>query len=269
MTLPDNTPVPTAIGLRINGSQINNLNGENEGFWNSADTFSNGLGELSFDVSADWWDVECNITQVQINYTRTDLKAVSNFEISESGQDVTWNVTRNGGIDHFDTNFNNYTINFTIPITWSNVRVFNDSSDERTSSIPNPLVNNGYKEIKIPNAGNGTYWFLNATSSNLINSIDTYVGGLDIDYIANYTNVVRFNVTFSEMIMNGTLNLSIYSPTPNFLNHTKILNLYSSSKTEFNITDWDLSLNVTEYGVFDTRLAWNNGTAVILKISSE
>ncbi|KKL52601.1 hypothetical protein LCGC14_2283830, partial [marine sediment metagenome] len=72
----------------------------------------------------------------------------------------------------------------------------------------------------------------------------------------------RFNVTFSEIVMNGTLNLSIYSPTPNYLNHTKIINFYPlTSETEFNITDWDVSLNVSEYGVFITRMAWNNGTA--------
>ncbi|KKK70513.1 hypothetical protein LCGC14_2923230, partial [marine sediment metagenome] len=218
-------------------------------------------GKLKYNISADWWDVESNITQVQINYTRTDLKASSNFEISGSGQDIRWNVTRNGGIDYFDTNFNNYTINFTIPTTWNKINVFNGSTN-KTDSISPYSWNNGYIDIKIPNAGNGTYWFLNATSTNLISSIDTYVSGVAINNIANFTNVVRFNITFSEMIMNGTLNFTVYSPTPNYLNHTEIVNLYLlNTKNEFNATDWDLSLNATTYGLFNTRIAWNNGTA--------
>ncbi|KKL21314.1 hypothetical protein LCGC14_2446700, partial [marine sediment metagenome] len=213
--LQDNTPKPSNIKLKINGTNLNDNGIDNRGYWSNTDEYGSADGELNFEVTADWWDVECNISQVQINYTKTDLKASSNFEVSGSGQDIVWNVTRNSGLAYFDTNFGDYRINFTIPSIWNeiNIQVFN-GTDNRTSTINKRLLGSGYRDVEVPNAGNGTYWFLNTTSSNLLSAISTYVGGVAYDTV-NYTNIVRFNVTFSEIVMNGTLNLSIYSPTPN------------------------------------------------------
>ncbi|GAH96043.1 unnamed protein product, partial [marine sediment metagenome] len=45
-------------------------------------------------------------------------------------------------------------------------------------------------------------------------------------------------------------------------NHTKMLNLTPlASDDEFHVTDWDVSVNVTEYGVFKIQMSWNNDTA--------
>lgn len=258
----NNTPSPEQIGLKINSTLASGYgNGLDYGYWESYETYSNQNGKLKFNVSADWWDVECNISQVQINYTKTDLKATSEFNIANSGQDVVWNVTRNGGLNYFDADFSNYRINFTIPATWhdSSIKVSNGSNEW---SINKRLLGNGYREIKVPNAINGTFWFLNATSSNLIISIDTYVEGGAIDDIANYTDILRFNTTFTEIVKNGNLNLSVYSPTPNYLNHTNILDLSTlTPSNEFNVSDWNISDIEIQYGVFVTRIAWSNDTA--------
>ncbi|KKL92875.1 hypothetical protein LCGC14_1880320, partial [marine sediment metagenome] len=261
----NNTPNPEDIGLKINNEYVtgySNINGT--GYWESSIVNGSNSGVLKYNVSADWWDVECNITQVQINYTRTDLKASSTFEISGSGQNVAWNVTRNGGLNYFDSDFNDYKINFTVPAIWydNSIQVFNGVGNNRTSTIIKRLLNNGYRDIEIPNAINGTYWFLNATSNNLISSIDTYVGGVSINDVANYTNIVRFNTTFSEIVKKGNLNLSLYSPAPNYLNHTNIVDIsILNPDIEFNVSDWDISNNASQYGVFITYIAWNNGTA--------
>ncbi|KKM64123.1 hypothetical protein LCGC14_1504550, partial [marine sediment metagenome] len=258
----NNTPNPEDIGLKINGEIVNgyvNINGT--GYWESSIVNGSNSGILTYNVSAEWWDVECNITQVQINYTKTDLKASSTFQIAGSGQDVNWNVTRNGGLNYFGTDFSNYKINFSIPATWldSSIKVFNGSIE---FSINKRLLGNGYREIEVSNARNGTFWFLNATSSNLISSIDTYVEGVAKNDIANYTNIVRFNTTFTETVDNGNLNLSVYSPSPNYLNHTNIVDIsLINPDTEFNVSDWDISNDVAQYGVFTSYLAWNNGTA--------
>ncbi|KKL26696.1 hypothetical protein LCGC14_2392720, partial [marine sediment metagenome] len=108
---------PSYIDLQINNTKVYDINngsgymlGENQGY-------SDLDGLLEFEVTADWWDVTCNISQVQINYTKTDLLASSSFQIPGNNLDVAWNVTRNGGFNNFDSDFNNYKINFTIPAT--------------------------------------------------------------------------------------------------------------------------------------------------------
>ena len=259
----NNTPNPEDIGLKINNENVTgyfNINGS--GYWESTLVNGSSNGKLKYNISADWWDVECNITQVQINYTKTDLSASSSFKITGSGLDVEWNVTRDGGLNYFDTGFSDYRINFTIPAIWNdnNIQVFN-GTDNRTSTVTKRLLGSGYRDIEVHNAGNGTFWFLNTTSSNLLTSIDTYVGVGAYDTV-NYTNIVRFNSTFSEIVKKGKLNLSVYSPSPNYLNHTKILDISAlTPDTIFNVTDWDISDNITQYGVFATRMAWSNGTA--------
>ncbi|MHA1533334.1 MAG: hypothetical protein ACTSP8_01265, partial [Promethearchaeota archaeon] len=110
------------------------------------------------------------------------------------------------------------------------------------------------------NAGNGTYWHLTANSTNLFNSIDTFVGGL-ARIMVNRSNTVEINTTFIEPIFDGILNLSIFTPIQGYLNHTRNLNLTPlASSDEFHVSDWDISVNVTEYGVFKIQASWNNDT---------
>ncbi|KKK45634.1 MAG: hypothetical protein Lokiarch_08060 [Candidatus Lokiarchaeum sp. GC14_75] len=260
LVLNDNTPKPTEINLEIDGSDVSDdLSGENIGNWISFTEYSSASGELNFTIQADWWDVTVSISEVLINFTKTDLVASSEFNIAGSGQTVEWNVTRDGGLNYFYSGFDNYQINFTIPEAWTNtsIRVFNGESDERTSSITKRLLGNNYREINVPNAGNGTFWFLNATSDNEIASIETIPTN-----IFNYSDIVYFNATFLNYTNNGIINLSVYSPIAinNRLNYT-FTNISFGAGLEVYFGDWDISENVTKYGIFRWQVAWNNDTS--------
>ncbi|MHA2181767.1 MAG: hypothetical protein ACXAAH_10120, partial [Promethearchaeota archaeon] len=249
------------INLQINNDPVSDIT-DGSGYWESSYINSSASGTLKYNISADWWDVECNISQALINYTRTDLTASSEFSIAGSGQNVKWNVTKGGGLNYFYSGFENYQINFTIPEAWNDtsIRVFNGGSDERTSSISKRLLGNDYKEINVPNAENGTYWFLNATSTNLLSSIDSYIGLSGTDTF-NFTDIAHFNATFSKEINDGTINLSVYSPViiNDELNHSIQTQSFTAG-TEISLTDWDISNDVTQYGIFRVHVYWNNNT---------
>ncbi|MFX1568274.1 MAG: hypothetical protein ACFFCV_07890 [Promethearchaeota archaeon] len=258
----NNTPKPSEIGLKINGSIVTDVDSMNQGYWESFAENSSENGYLKYLISAEWWDVTCIISQVLINFTKTDLKASSEFNIAGSGQDVEWNVTRNGGLNYFDTDFRNYRINFTIPATWldSSIKVFN-GTDEWT--IKKRLLSNGYRDVEVLNARNGTYWFLNATSDNLLLSIDTYSGTTPTTFY-NFSQIVHFNSTFLENINDndGIINLSVYSPL--LINNELNYSIETGSFTgglEISLTDWDISDNVTQFGDFRVQVSWSNSTA--------
>jgi hypothetical protein len=259
----NNIPTPSEVNLRINELPFSDT-GQGEGYMETQlGILEDYSGKMNFQVDADWWEVSCNITEVQINYTKADLTANSDFNILGSGQTVQWNVSVSGGLNYFDSRISDFnTINFTIPRIWNDasIKVFNGGI-EKTSDIVKRLINSKYREVQVLNAGNGTYWFLNANSSNLISSIDTFVGGIARTMV-NHSNLVRFNTTFSENIYDGILNLSIFTPSRGFLNHTKILDLAPlGADTNFTVSDWDVSVNVTEYGNFKIQVSWNNDTA--------
>ena len=113
--------------------------------------------KITFDLTADWWEVSCNVSGVHLNYTKTDVPAIPSFDISGSGQTVQWNVTRKGGFNYFDSRFSNYQINFTIPNTWDEdtIKVFNGGTPKSSDST-NRSLGNGYREIQVLNAGNGS-----------------------------------------------------------------------------------------------------------------
>lgn len=259
-----NVPRPENIGLKINNTAVIGFSDiYGSGYWPSTDVYSSSSGQLEFELSADWWDVSCKITKVQINYTKTDLKASSKFTIMESGQDVQWNVYRSGGLNFFDPRITHHnTINFTIPATWLNINVFN-GPENKTSDIKTRLLNNGYRDVEIIDATNGTFWYFTATSKNLVDSIDMYIGSNPIN-LANYLDVVEFNVTFNKIIgqNDGVINLCVYSPAAinNKLNFTSVNSTFDSG-SEFYLGKWDLSDTVMEYGEFRVQVFWNNDTA--------
>ena len=129
-----NSPKPSDINLQINGTKVDDdLSGSNLGYWTPSQIFSSSMGELGFGITTDWWDVSCNVSNVQINFTKTDLKASSSFNIPSSGQEVQWNVSVAGGLNYFDARINDFnTINFTIPETWidTTIQVLNDTIEK-------------------------------------------------------------------------------------------------------------------------------------------
>jgi len=253
------TPSPEQINLKINSKSASGYGDNiNNGYWESYEVNSSASGELQYNISTDWWDVTCNVPKVQINYTKTDLKADSSFEVLGNGQDVLWNVTKPGGLNYFDSRFNNYTINFTISSRWTNIEVWNGGTD-KTSDIKTNIFNH-YKDIQVFNAGNGTHWFLNATSSNLLTKIIKHIDTIPTN-ISDYTDLVRFNGTFSSSIIDGSINLSVYNPLilNDHLNYTFVNSSFGSG-TDIYFGDWDISNTVTKYGEFRILTQWNNGT---------
>ncbi|NHJ25668.1 MAG: hypothetical protein EAX89_13875, partial [Candidatus Lokiarchaeota archaeon] len=259
----DETPRPSDVNLLVNGTTVNDIDSNNQGYYYSNQEFSGYGDNIDFEVNADWWEVSCDVTNVQLNFTKSDILAYSEFTIPTSGQDVRWNVTNIGGLNYFDSRITDFnTINYTIPRIWNDgsIRVFNGAT-EKTSNINKRLIDNKYREIQVLNAGNGTFWYLNATSSNLLTSIDTFVGGIPLNQV-NFSNTVKFNSTFSEIIYDGTLNLSVFSPIPRYLNHTQIVDIsLISSNDEFDVSDWNIYEDVKNYGIFKIQMSWNNDTA--------
>ncbi|MFX1281968.1 MAG: hypothetical protein ACFFA3_21645, partial [Promethearchaeota archaeon] len=257
----NNTPKPSEVNLKIDSYYVSDLDW-GSGFWESYDVNSSVSGELQYNIYADWFEVTCQLSQVLINFTKHDLRAISEFNIAGTGQIVNWNVTRNGGLNYFDSNFNNYQINLTIPDTWdeNSIKVFNGSTPKTPDCI-NRSLGNGYREVNILHAGNGTYWYLTADSSNLLSSIDTYIGSNPATTF-NFTNVVHCNATFSEVIGDGSINFSVYSPAliNNELNYSIKVDSFSPDSVIF-LTDWDISDNVTQYGKFRIQVYWKNNTA--------
>ncbi|MFX1284703.1 MAG: hypothetical protein ACFFB5_13675 [Promethearchaeota archaeon] len=255
--------IPSKIGLKINDNPVTGHNTSyGAGFWLSIDQYSNPSGTINFTLSADWWDVSCTITSVQIIYTKTDGKANSNFTVG-SEQEVLWHVTDTEGLNYLDPRINETAmINFTIPSSWYNINVFNGTIN-RTDDVSVRILNNGYSEIYVLNAGSGD-WYLTASSENLVASIDSYLGS-EPENVVNYSDIVHFNVSFKETIFqnDGLINLSIYSPAPinDVLNFTLVKTTFNSGQ-EFSLGDWDVSDTVIQYGVFRVQVSWHNGIAV-------
>jgi len=77
LTPLNNTPNPEDIGLKINNTYAkgySNLNGS--GYWNPIGEYSSSTGNLKFNISAEWWDVSCNIKKAQLNYTKTNITGI-------------------------------------------------------------------------------------------------------------------------------------------------------------------------------------------------
>jgi len=258
----NNDPLPSQIGLKINNSFVSDIS-QRKGYWSKSTPITTNKDKLQFIITNNWWNVSLNITRVQINYTKTNIKANSRFEIIGSGGIVQWNISIPGGVHSFDSRISDFnTINFTIPANWleNTIKVFNNTIQVPSSNINKWLLGNGYREVQVLKTTNGTNWYLTANSTNLMSSIKMYKTSTSIT-AANFSDIVKFNATFSKKIGNGNVNLTIYSPQPRRLNHTKLLDISTQSPdSEFLISTWDLSDNVTKYGIFQVLMHWDNGT---------
>lgn len=259
----NNIPKPENINLRINNSIVfGQPNKYGIGYWSSTNEYLSSSGFLGFTISADWWDVSCTITYLKIVYMKSEVKAHSTFTVG-SNQEVLWNVTDAEELNYLDPRINEAAmINFTVPINWYNINVFNGTTN-RTGDISLSSLNHGYCEVCILYAGCGN-WFLTASSVNFLESIDSY-RGLSQENIFNYSDNVDFKVSFKDTIFqnDGLINLSIYSPAliNDVLNFSLVKTTFESGQ-EVAIGEWDVSDTVTQYGIFRVQASWNNGTAV-------
>lgn len=252
-------PKPSDINLRVNNILVSDI-ADGSGYWESFNVNGSVSGDLIYTLTADWWEVTCNISQVQINYTKTDLQAFSTFSVN-FGNYVNWNVSINEAINSFDDRIEDFnTINFTIPSNWDQnyIRVFNGSNDEKTVNIPSTITN-GYREIQVLGAGNGANWYLTGNSTNLIQNLHTYVEGEELE-IMNYSDIIDFKVNFTESVSNGEINNSIFSPAPRYLNHSELVDSFTAG-SEIDLSSWIIADNITDYGFFLVQVSWSNGTA--------
>jgi len=160
----DNNPLPSEIGLKINGTEVND-DTKGSGYCSTENQeFTDSNGELEFEIADEWWDVSCNITKVQINYTKADLKANSTYIILQPNL-ILWNASINENIICFDSRISDYNyISFMIPAEWTNIRAFNGSVENPVDSSASAV--NGYREVIVHDAGNGSKWFLTARVDN-------------------------------------------------------------------------------------------------------
>jgi len=260
----NNTPRPEQINLTINDNGFVKFNDiDNKGYWNTTEGILSDLsGTLGFEITAGWWDVSCDITNIQINYTKNDLNATASFSIPTVGSNVEWNVSA-GDLTYFDPRITHtQTINFTIPSDWdeNSIKVFNDTS-EKTSLVKRDLGNT-FREVMVINGGNGTNWYLTANSTNLMNYIKTEVSNVDIA-IMNHSDSINFLVNFSESIEKGDVNLYVYSPISagQYENYSNTADASATFGSEIDLGSWAINSSVTDYGLFLIQATWDNGTA--------
>ncbi|MFX0104365.1 MAG: hypothetical protein ACFE75_02600, partial [Candidatus Hodarchaeota archaeon] len=252
-----NIPFPADIGLKINNTAVSN---NTKGSGNAIITkgYSTLPTQLDYELTAEWWDVSCNITKIQVNFTKTDLKARSIFEVLGSGQVITWNVSI-GNLNYFDSDFGNYWINFTVPVKWSNFQAFNDTIELTDNTSLGP-VENGYRQYQIYNTSNGPNWYITAESQNLLHNIHTYVNTFELSTV-DFTDVLSFLANFSETITDGAINLSVYSPDPGYYLRHNYFNDSLDPDIEISLGSWTISENATEYGQYKIQVTWHNDTA--------
>ena len=254
----NHTPKPTDIGLKINNISISDYPSVNgSGYWNVIDPLSSATGSLKFNLTSDWWDASCNVTHVQINYTKNGIIANSEFNISGSGNDVIWNVTIEENINEFGgSDFTNKYINYTIPSSWNLIQAFNQSSKPHPNSTWDR--DDGWQLVKVLNVSNGGYWGLNASSENLMKHIRSYVGGKIVTDV-NITDIVDFWVNFSSEI-SGNVNITVYTPSPEFNINFSYLN-NTTPASLINLSLWDLQEDNATYGENVIQAFWSNNTA--------
>jgi hypothetical protein len=162
----NNTPKPSDVNLRVNGTSVSNVDNENEGYWISTEEYTHPSGQLEFELSADWWDLSCDITKTQINYTKTDIKASTSYEIPEPDL-VLWNASIDETIDSFDSRIDDYNyIKFWVPENWTGISVFSGSVEKPVDISASAF--NGYREVIVFQAENGVNWYLTASIDNRI-----------------------------------------------------------------------------------------------------
>ncbi|TFG24788.1 MAG: hypothetical protein EU529_03105 [Promethearchaeota archaeon] len=262
----DNKPAPVAINMEINGTGV--VNGdENAGTWFNNTALPSSNNQLNFTLDAGWWDVTCNITMIQVNYTKTSICGIANFTVTANQPVVRWNVTMSEVLDDFEDKFKCYYINYTIPSHWGDVEVWNGTT-QMTRNVTRSL-GTGYDELQIFEAGNGTNWFLTANNTNLLAEslggiVHTYVSKNDVSFI-NFTNIVDINITLIQNITqnNGEIITDVFENNPPDYdeNYTSDRSTFEGTK-EINATIWYVNSTVDVYGHFIVQVGWLNGTAV-------
>ena len=155
-TLGKKQPNSKEINLRINNTAVTPVGGNN-GVWINEEEKNISGSEIIYNFSSGWPNCNWTINKTIINFTKSDVFLdYLNFTVANN-QDVYWNLTKS--VSSFSPQFNNYTINYTVPNDWDFYALYNGSEKMPDSYYLNSFpLGNGYKNITM-NATNG-YWIL-------------------------------------------------------------------------------------------------------------
>ncbi|MFX1396195.1 MAG: hypothetical protein ACFFAS_04025 [Promethearchaeota archaeon] len=252
----NNNPSPEDINMEINGSAV--LNGAaNDGSVSIPGQFGESDGDLTFQINAGWWNVSCDVTEVQINYTKTNLLASSSFSVPGSGQVVEWNSSVIGGISGFDTDTpNSQYVNFTVPTHWTNEIASDGTSNKTTTSWDS---SGGTTIFTAWDANDSPNWYLLADSVNLLQQINSSLGVSNLNEF-DYGNTIDFTANFSEGIGDGTsINLTVYRPDDS-VNFSLNVAPPGSPESQVTLYSWDTGTGLSPYGTYLVQVFWNNDT---------
>lgn len=251
--LPTNLVSPSNIHLKINSTNVQDDLSANSGTWYSNLSFQGINNELNFVLSSGWYNFRCNITAIQINYTKT-FSANTSYTV-ESGVNVYWDSEAN--FTAFDHRLDNNTVTFTIPFSWTNLNLDRDGTPITPSTATNS-TNQILTVFGMDDAIDGN-WTLASQSTNMISSVKAGIGGKEVS-LAYSNDTVSFNATLANSI-SGNVNLSVYNPSDlnNNLNYTT---LAVPVGTSVDFGNWVVSQNISDYGLFRIQATWENSTDV-------
>ncbi len=259
-----NTPLPSQVGIKINGSIVTD-NGIGQGKWNSSQIFTGS--NVLFDVQSNWtitydvdWGTSYELTGVGTVDYQAGLAAL-----------VDWNVTTS---ITFPTTFHSLEINMSIPLDWnaSSPTVLNGSSLPALGTyLPaNYIWYPSQGIVQIKNMSEPlNYWRLDCAGYNYLTgvSLEKRVGlsyvGISLGETVNITDTLRINGTVEDNLGNpitelNSGNLTVY--TASRTAHTE--NNVDVTSGILSFTDWLISMDTDELGVYTIRLIWFNGLEV-------
>ena len=149
------SPSPSNVGMSINDTVV--IDDNSNGYLNLKNELDVEGKPLFFNFSTGWPNSSWTVDKIKINFSKIGLKSENiNFTVANN-QDVYWNLTKS--VSSFSPQFNNYTINYTVPDDWDFYALYNGSEKMPDSYYLNSFsLGNGYKNITM-NATNG-YWIL-------------------------------------------------------------------------------------------------------------
>ncbi|MHA1820785.1 MAG: hypothetical protein ACTSU2_16760 [Promethearchaeota archaeon] len=256
--------LPSNINLQINGTAVQDiLNDPNKvGDWsiNSTLTPLNYTAgkeiELLFDLDypmANW-----TIINVTAYYILNDSSDSIQINTSNLGT-ITWLVNKKVAIlDNASRNFQNLSINLTVPNKWIFVQCYDMVASNQYNVIEHSL-GNGFKDVSIVGSHNSANWVLEFNTPNIF--LTYSVLNLNHSNIntssAHYSDDLDFLVTSSQNIT-GTINLSISDPQDSTIFYLSITSI--TPQNVFDFPSYDLSDNITIYGIYKMEVIWFNST---------
>jgi len=259
-----NTPTPTQVGMRVNGSAV-----AANGNWRSSTRFTSSTGKILFDVSANW--PLSYTVGYKVNYNKS--VNTKNVYFINTGENPNWIVNWSS---QFPNNAQNYQMNVSIPIDWTVNNIKNGTYPALglySSAHWSVVTTGGHKVVIIKDITNVAVqdWFINCTAPNYIPAINVYrKAGMSYSLLN-----LADNILITEILhINGTISSPIAGVITDLIHGTNLTTYLSGVRTcytEDNIkaqkgvasfTDWVIADATNEAGTYIAQVMWANGTEV-------